>query len=121
MSRNFTKNNKSLAGVKVVPAKDVWVFNKISKKKDKLSKDYELIGKVDTSMPNMILKANRKDKKTAYIDDVNSLSAVCKKQLVNHFFDDKGNKNLKTVAYLVRTDSQSQTKEDVIKKLKNKK
>lgn len=53
----------------------------------------------------MVLKANNADKRTDFIEDVSALPKRTKKEIVSHFFDGKGARNKKTVAYLVRTDS----------------
>jgi len=106
MSSTYTKNRKELAGVKVVPARSVWV-PAAKNGEYKLNPDLDIVGKVDMTMPNMILKANRKDKKTAYVDDVSALTKAAKTELINHFYDERGNRNKHTVAYLVRTDKNS--------------
>jgi len=119
MSSTFTKNNKKLSGIKVVHSNDAWNWNPKTKRKDILNPSLHFFGKVDTeNMSSMVLKANRKDKKATYVDDVSSLGIRTKKDLVNHFYDDKGKRNKNKVAYLVRTDSKSKTPKQKPKKQK---
>ncbi len=49
-------------------------------------------------MPNMIVTASDK-KKPSYRGDVNELPRPAKRQIVDHFFDENGKRNKKTVAY----------------------
>ena len=49
-------------------------------------------------MPNMIVSASD-SRKLSYRGDVNELPRIAKKQIVDHFYDDKGKRNRKTVAY----------------------
>ena len=107
MSNIFSKYQKELAGVKVIDSSRAYVYNPKTKKKDLLNPNFEFIGKIDTNMPNFILKANRPNCKTAYIEDANVLPKRVKVDLVNHFYNKKGKRNKKTKAYLVRTDRHS--------------
>lgn len=104
MSSTYSKNKKELSGVKVVSASDVWekVGNKF-----RYRKDVAVVGKVEVTMPNFILKANNPDRKTGFIDDVSALPTRAKNELVNHFYDSKGKRTKATVAYLIRTDKQA--------------
>jgi len=110
MSNAYSKNKKELAGVKVVSSSEVWLYNKKTGEKDKLNPDLDFVGKVDMSMPSVILKANRRDKKTAYVEDVCALPKRTKNEIINHFFDSNGKRNKKKVGYLIRTDSKSKSK-----------
>lgn len=49
-------------------------------------------------MPNIIVSATDK-RKPSYKGDVSSLNRAAKKQIVEHFYDNKGKRNKKTVAY----------------------
>lgn len=49
-------------------------------------------------MPNMIVTASDK-KKPSYKGNTYDLNTTAKKQIVDHFYDDKGKRNRKTVAY----------------------
>ena len=120
MSSVYIKQNKELSGVKVISTSKAFIYDKKTGKKDKLSPDYEFVGKVDMSIPNLIIKANKKDKKTAFIDDVNELPKRAKEELVNYFFDKNGKRNKKQKAYLVRTDKKSKTK-PYLRKIKKRK
>lgn len=106
MSNIFSKYQKELAGVRVINSTQAYVYNPKTKKKDLLNPMYDFVGKIDTNMPNLILKANRPKCKTAYIEDSNVLPKRVKQDLVNHFYDKKGMRNKKTKAYLVRADRQ---------------
>ena len=83
-------------GVRLISADDAWVASKNGKRK--LNPKYKFVGKVQMSMPNILVSSSDK-KKPTYKGDVSSLNATAKKQLVDHFFDDKGKRNKKTVAY----------------------
>ena len=49
-------------------------------------------------MPNMIVTASDK-KKPTYKGNTYDLNATAKAQIVDHFYDNKGKRNKKTVAY----------------------
>ena len=104
MSNIFSKYQKELAGVKVIDSSQAYVYNPKTNKKDLLNPNYEFVGKIDMNMPNFILKANRPNRKTAYVEEVSCLPKRLKSDVVNHFYDKKGKRNNKTKAYLVRTD-----------------
>lgn len=108
MSSVYSKNKKELAGVRVVPASSVWVKGRNGKYK--LRNDIDIVGKVEIPMPNFILKANNNNRQTGYIEDVSALPSRAKQDLVSHFYDKNGKRNKNSVAYLVRTDSKSQSK-----------
>ncbi len=109
MSNVYSKYRKELAGVKVVTSHEAYVFNNRTKRRNLPNPNFDIVGKVDMTMPNMILKANREDHRTDFIDDVSSLTKITKKSLVSHFYNEKGKRNTRTTAYLVRTDKQSKT------------
>lgn len=90
---NYSLNNR---GVRLVDSKDAWVLGK--NKKPKLNPKYTFIGKVDMSMPNMILSATDK-KKPTYKGDVKDLNRTAKEQFVSHFFNSHGKRNSKSKAY----------------------
>ncbi len=56
-SVNYSLNNK---GVRLLDAKDAWVVSK--KGVVKLNPNYKIIGKIEMTMPNMILTASEKVK-----------------------------------------------------------
>ena len=121
MSSVYIKQNKELSGVKVISADTAYIFDKRTGEKNKLNPDYEFVGKVDMAFPNVIIKASKKNKRTAFIDDVNELPKRAKMELVNYFYDKNGKRNKKTVAYLVRTDRKSKTKPQLRKAVKKNK
>lgn len=104
MSSTFSKNNKEYSGVKVVPASFVWAKDN---GKFKLRTDIDIVGKVESSMSNFILKANNENRKTKFIDDTCSLTSRTKNEIVGFFYDKTGKRTKNTVAYLVRTDSKA--------------
>lgn len=107
MSSIFSKNNKELAGVKIVSANDVW---SVKNKKVRLRNDISIVGKVDASFPNFIMKATNKNCKTGYVDDVFALPKRAKNDLINHFYDNKGIRTRHRGAYIVRTDKKASTR-----------
>ena len=104
MSNIFSKYEKELAGVKVIDSSQAYIYNTRTKKKDKLNPNFHFVGKIDMSMPNFILKANKPNRKTGYIEEVSILPKRLKVDIVNHFYNKQGKRNNKTKAYLIRTD-----------------
>lgn len=92
-SVNYSLNNK---GVRLIDSKDAWVVGK--NKKRKLNPKYYFVGKVNMSMTNMVVSASDKTK-PKYKGDVSALNNKAKSQIIDHFYDDKGKRNKKTVAY----------------------
>lgn len=90
---NYSLNHK---GVRLIDAKDAWIVGKNGK--PRLNPQFHFIGKMDSHMPNLIVSTSDK-RKPSYKGDVSSLNGIAKRQIVNHFFDDKGKRNRKTVAY----------------------
>ncbi len=90
---NYNLNNK---GVRLIDAQDAWVIGKNGKRK--LNFKYQFVGKMDTKMPNMIVTASDKFK-PKYKGCTNDLNNTAKRQIIDHFYDDKGKRNKKTVAY----------------------
>ena len=66
--------------------------------KRRLNPKFTFVGKINVSMPNMIVSASD-SRKLSDRGDVNELPRIAKKQIVDHFYDDKGKRNRKTVAY----------------------
>ncbi len=92
-SVNYSLNQK---GVRLISADEAWVKGKNGKRR--LNPKFQFVGKVQMTMPNMLVTASDK-KKPTYKGDVSSLNRTAKSQLVDHFYDDKGKRNKKTVAY----------------------
>ena len=92
-SVNYSLKHK---GVRLVPAEEAWKKGKNGK--PKLNSDYSFVGKMDMSMPNMILSASDK-KKPSYKGSTYDLNRTAKQQIVSHFYDDKGKRTKRRVAY----------------------
>jgi hypothetical protein len=108
-SNSYNGKDKKLSDVRVIPAEKAWVKGKGAEKPNTLNPAFEFIGKVDMDLPNFVLKANRTDKKTGYVEDVQQLNQRTKRDLVDHFYNKQGKRTKYRVAYLVRTDSKSKT------------
>lgn len=93
-SINYSLNNK---GVRLIDASKAWVVGKNGK--HKLNPKYNFVGKIETSMPNIILSATD-NKKPTFKGNVYDLNRTAKTQIVDHFYDDTGKRNRKSVAYL---------------------
>lgn len=93
-SVNYSLKHK---GVRLVDAQDAWVIGKKGKKY--LNPKYKIIGKIEVTMPNIIVTASDK-KKPKYKGNTYDLNSTAKGQIVDHFYDDKGKRNKKSVAYL---------------------
>lgn len=94
-SVNYSLRNK---GVRLIDSSEAWIKGKNGK--IRLNPNYTYVGKLSMDMSNMLLSVSDK-KKPTYRGDVCDLNTVAKNQIINHFFDDRGNRNKKKVAYLV--------------------
>lgn len=92
-SVNYNLKNK---GVRLISAETAWVSNKYGKRM--LNPKYRFIGKVQMSMPNMVVTADDKAK-PKYKGNTYDLNATAKRQIVDHFYNENGKRNKKTVAY----------------------
>ena len=90
---NYSLKHK---GVRLLPSEKVWVKSKNGK--FRLNSKYGIIGKIDITMPNMIVTASDKAK-PKYKGNTYDLNRNAKNQIVDHFYDEKGKRNKKTVAY----------------------
>lgn len=90
---NYTLNRR---GVRLISAEEAWVVGKNGKVR--LNPKYLFVGKMVTTMPNMIVSTSDK-KKPSYKGDVNELPRVTKKQIINHFYGKDGKRNKRKVAY----------------------
>ena len=90
---NYSLKHK---GVRLISSEDAWVKGKDGKMR--LNPKYNFIGKMVLTMPNMIITANDKNK-PKYKGNTYDLNSTAKRQIVDHFYDDKGKRNKKTVAY----------------------
>ena len=91
-SVNYSLKHK---GVKLIPSEKAWVKGKNGKVK--LNPQYHFVGKIDTKMPNLIISAT--NGKPKYKGNTHDLCAPAKRQIVEHFFDDDGKRNRKSVAF----------------------
>ena len=92
-SVNYSLKHK---GVRLISSEDAWVKGKDGKMR--LNPKYNFIGKMVLTMPNMIVTASDKNK-PKYKGNTYDLNSTAKRQIVDHFYDDKGKRNKKTVAY----------------------
>lgn len=90
---NYSLKHK---GVRFVSADEAWVRGKNGKRK--MNPKFSFVGKIDTKLPNLIISANDK-KKPKYKGSTYDLNRTAKGQIVDHFYDDNGKRNRKTVAY----------------------
>lgn len=92
-SVNYSLKHK---GIRLISSEDAWVKGKNGK--IRLNPKFHFVGKIETTMPNMIITANDKNK-PKYKGNTYDLNSTAKRQIVDHFYDDKGKRNKKTVAY----------------------
>lgn len=92
-SVNYSLNHK---GVRLIPSSEAWVKTKNGKLK--LNPKYSFIGKLETSMPNMIVTATDK-KKAKFKGNTYDLNKTAKSQIIDHFYNKDGKRNSKSVAY----------------------
>lgn len=90
---NYSLKNR---GVRLISASDAWVKGKNGKLR--LNSDYIFVGKIDGTMPNMIVSASDKTK-PKFKGNTYDLNNVAKRQIIDHFYDENGKRNRKTVAY----------------------
>ena len=92
-SVNYSLKHK---GVRLISAEDAW---KVSKKGSmRLNPKYHFVGKVDISMPNMIVTASDK-KKPSFKGNTYDLNRAAKQQIISHFYDESGKRTKRRVAY----------------------
>lgn len=92
-SINYSLNHK---GVRLIDSQDAWIRSKNGKLR--LNPNYSFVGKIEVAMPNMIVTASDK-KKPKYKGNTYDLNRVAKSQIVDHFYDENGKRNKKSVAY----------------------
>lgn len=90
---NYSLKHK---GVRLIASDKVWIKGKNGKYR--LNPKYSIIGKIDLSMPNMIVTASDKQK-PKYKGNTYDLNVKAKSQIVDHFYNEDGKRNRKTVAY----------------------
>ena len=92
-SVNYSLNHK---GVRLISSDEAWIKGKNGKRR--LNPKYNFVGKMDVKLPNLITSASDKNK-PKFKGNTYDLNRVAKGQIVDHFYDDKGKRNRKTVAY----------------------
>ena len=90
---NYSLKHK---GVRLVDSRKAWIVGKNGRKR--LNPKYHFVGKIEMTMPNMIVTASDKAK-PKYKGSTYDLNSTAKRQIVDHFYDEKGKRNKKTVAY----------------------
>lgn len=83
-------------GVRLIPADEAWVPGKNGEYR--LNPKYQFVGRIDTKIPNMVISASDK-RKPSYRGDTSELNSTAKRQIVDHFYDENGRRNRRTVAY----------------------
>lgn len=91
-SVNYSLKHK---GVRLLTSKEAWIKGKNGK--SKLNPKYDFVGRIDTKLPNAIISTE--NRKPNFKGDFGDLNKTAKNQTVKHFFDEKGKRNRKTVAY----------------------
>ena len=92
-SVNYSLNHR---GVRLISSKEAWVKGKNGKRR--LNPKYNFIGKMDVKLPNLITTASDKTK-PKFKGNTYDLNRVAKGQIVDHFYNEMGKRNSKTVAY----------------------
>lgn len=83
-------------GVRLVSADEAWVATKDGGRR--LNPKYQFVGKIDTKIPNMVISTSDK-RKPSFRGDTADLNSTAKRQIVDHFYDENGRRNRRTVAY----------------------
>ncbi len=92
-SVNYSLKHK---GVQLISSEKAWT--KTKKGKPKLNPKYHFVGKIDAKIPNLIISASDKGK-PKYKGNTHDLCTPAKKQIVDHFFNEKGQRNSRKIAY----------------------
>lgn len=92
-SVNYSLNHK---GVRLISSEKAWIKGKTGKLK--LNPNYTFIGRVDTRTSSIIMSASDK-RKPSFKGDFSSLNRIAKNQTVKHFYNEKGQRNKRYVAY----------------------
>lgn len=78
---NYSLNNR---GVRLVDSKDAWIIGKNGRKR--LNPKYKFVGKIEMSMPNMIVFASDKSK-PQYCGDICNLNKTAKSEITRTELD----------------------------------
>lgn len=87
MSNIFSKYEKELAGIKVIDSSNAYVYNPKTKRRDLPNPKFDFVGKIDSSMPNFVLKMNKSKCKTGYIEDVSCLPKRLKSDIIRYIIN----------------------------------
>lgn len=90
---NYSLKHK---GVRLISADEAWTKGKNGKRR--LNPKFNFVGKIDTKLPNLIITASD-NKKPKFKGNTYDLNSIAKGQIVEHFYDEKGKRNKRTVAY----------------------
>lgn len=90
---NYSLKHK---GVRLISAEKAWAKGKNGKRR--LNPKYLFVGKIDTKLPNMIVTASDKQK-PKFKGNTYDLNRTAKSQIIDHFYDEKGKRNKRSVAY----------------------
>lgn len=91
-----TSYNIKHKGIRLISSKTAWIKGKNGKYR--LNPDYHIIGRMDIQVPTLLITASDKNKPT-FKGSTHDLNNTAKGQIVEYFFNDKGKRNKKTVAY----------------------
>lgn len=83
-------------GVRLISSEEAWVTGKNGRQH--LNPKFRFVGKISTTMPNMIVTASDKTK-PKFKGNTCDLNSKAKSQIVEHFYNENGKRNKKTVAY----------------------
>ncbi len=92
-SVNYSVQTK---GAQLVKASEAWKRTRTGKYR--LNPMYQFVGRMETSMPNMVITATP-TKQPSFKEDVSNLSKPLKNQVVKHFYDENGKRNRRRVVY----------------------
>ena len=92
-SVNYSLKHK---GVRLISAEEAWLVGKNGK--SRLNPKFKFVGKIDTKFPNLIITASDRTK-PKYRGNTYDLNRTAKGQIVNHFYDENGKRNKRSVAY----------------------
>lgn len=92
-SVNYSLNHR---GVRLISSEEAWVKGKNGRQR--LNLKYNFVGKIDVKLPNLITSASDR-KKPKYKGNTYDLNRVAKGQIVDHFYDENGKRNRRSVAY----------------------
>ena len=83
-------------GIRLIDSQKAWIIGKNGR--PRLNPRYWFAGKMQISMPNVIVTASDR-RKPSYKGCLGELNNVAKWQIVDHFYNDDGKRNSKKIAY----------------------